>query len=188
MPTDLFHGNLVHLTVEEPEVQAASFSRWFRNTEFSRLLATAPEILWSSNKIKEWIEKDYEKEKPEGYFFTVRANQNDQLIGFFGLWDIEVNHLNSIIAIGIGEPEYWGKGYGSEAMQLALRYAFTELNLHRVSLFVFAYNKRAIQSYYKTGFRLEGIQRKAMLRDGERHDIVAMGILREEWEARQHER
>ncbi len=184
MPTDLFHGNLVYLTAEEPEAQATSFSRWFQNTEFARLLATAPEILWSSNKIKEWIEKDYEKEKPEGYFFTVRASQNDRLIGFFGLWDIEMNHLNSIIAIGIGEPEYWGKGYGSEAMQLALRYAFTELNLHRVSLFVFAYNTRAIRSYYKSGFRLEGIQRKAMLRDGERHDIVAMGILREEWEAR----
>jgi len=51
-----------------------------------------------------------------------------------------------------------------------------------VSLFVFAYNTRAIQSYYKTGFKLEGRMRAAMLRGGKRDDIVAMGILREEWE------
>ena len=183
MANDIFHGNLVYLTAEEPEALAQALSRWFRNTEYTRLLAVAPEILWSWQKIKEWIEKDYEKEKPEGYFFTVRTREEDRLIGFFGLWGAEINHLDCVISIGIGEPEYWGKGYGSDAMRLALRYAFTELNLHRVSLFVFAYNTRAIQSYYKTGFKLEGIQRKYMLRDGERHDIVAMGILRAEWEA-----
>jgi RimJ/RimL family protein N-acetyltransferase len=183
MPADLFHGNLVTLTTEEPVILAEALSRWFRNTEYSRLLAISPEALWSPKKIKEWIEKDYEKEQPEGYAFGVRARENGHLIGFLGLWDIEINHLDSVISIGIGEPEYWGKGYGTEAMQMALRYAFTELNLYRVSLFVFSYNKRAIHSYVKTGFKLEGIQRKAMSRDGGRHDIVAMGVLRAEWEA-----
>jgi RimJ/RimL family protein N-acetyltransferase len=183
MPNDLFHGDLVYLTAEEPDELGAAFSRWFRNTEYTRLLSVSPEVLWSAKMVKEWIEKDYGKEQPDGYFFTVRARENDRLIGFFGLWDAEINHRDCIISIGIGEPEYWGKGYGTDAMRLALRYAFTELNLQRVSLFVFAYNTRAIQSYTKAGFKMEGIQRKAMLRDGERHDVVAMGILREEWKA-----
>jgi len=183
MQNDLFHGELVYLTAEESDVLSAAFARWFRNTEYTRLLAVSPEVLWSAKKIKEWIEKDYEKEQPEGYFFNIRARDGDKLIGFFGLWDIQVNHIDTIISIGIGEPDYWGKGYGTDAMRLALRYAFTELNLHRVSLFVFAFNTRAIQSYYKAGFKLEGRMRGAMLRGGERHDIVAMGILREEWEA-----
>jgi RimJ/RimL family protein N-acetyltransferase len=182
MKNDLFHGDLVYLTAEESDTQAAAFSRWFRDIEYMRLLAVSPRVTWSTKKVKEWIEKDYEKDRPEGYFFNIRAKEGDKLIGFFGLWDVEANHADTIISIGIGEPDYWGKGFGTDAMRLLLRYAFVELNLHRVSLFVFAYNTRAIQSYYKTGFKLEGRMRAAMLRGGKRDDIVAMGILREEWE------
>ena len=86
------------------------------------------------------------------------------------------------MAIGLGEQEYWGKGYGTEAMKLALHYAFSELNLRRVSLGVFAYNQRAVHSYEKTGFRLEGRMRGMLMRQGKRWDILFMGILREEWQ------
>ena len=64
---------------------------------------------------------------------------------------------------------------------LILRYAFLELNLQRVSLDVFDYNQRAIRSYEKAGFTLEGRQRGVLLREGKRWDLVYMGILREEW-------
>jgi RimJ/RimL family protein N-acetyltransferase len=66
-------------------------------------------------------------------------------------------------------------------MKLVLRYAFLELNLRRVTLNVFEYNERAIRSYEKAGFRLEGSQRQAIQREGRRWDMVYMGILREEW-------
>ena len=49
--------------------------------------------------------------------------------------------------MGIGEPEARGQGFGSEALQLLLRYAFTELNLHRVALNAFEYNPRTIHLY-----------------------------------------
>jgi RimJ/RimL family protein N-acetyltransferase len=67
-------------------------------------------------------------------------------------------------------------------MQVVLRYAFKELNLYRLNLDVFAYNPRAIRSYEKAGFKIEGREPKAVLRDGQRYDMVLMGILREEWE------
>jgi RimJ/RimL family protein N-acetyltransferase len=57
------------------------------------------------------------------------------------------------------------------------------LNLRRITLGVFDYNPRAIRSYEKAGFTLEGHLRKALYRDGSRADIVFMGILREEWQA-----
>jgi RimJ/RimL family protein N-acetyltransferase len=88
---------------------------------------------------------------------------------------------NSWVGIGIGEREYWGRGYGTDAMRVVLRFAFQELNLHRVSLSVFAYNERAVRSYVKAGFREEGRTRELMLREGTRHDVIEMGILREEW-------
>jgi RimJ/RimL family protein N-acetyltransferase len=66
-------------------------------------------------------------------------------------------------------------------MNLILQYAFTELNLRRVTLDVFEYNPRAIRSYEKAGFRHEGRLRGAILREGKRWDMLFMGILREDW-------
>jgi RimJ/RimL family protein N-acetyltransferase len=69
-------------------------------------------------------------------------------------------------------------------LELIERYAFEELNLHRLSLGVFAYNPRARRAYEKAGFVVEGRERGAILRDGQRADVIIMGILREEWRAR----
>ena len=66
-------------------------------------------------------------------------------------------------------------------MKLVLRYAFTELNLRRVTLNVFEYNPRAIRCYEKLGFQHEGRVRKYLNREGRRWDLMYMGIMKEEW-------
>ena len=58
---------------------------------------------------------------------------------------------------------------------------FMELSLERVTLGVFASNPRAIRSYEKAGFKLEGVERQVIHRDGEKGDVLYMGILRQEW-------
>ena len=68
-------------------------------------------------------------------------------------------------------------------MQVLLRYAFDELNLYRVTLNTFEYNPRAIRSYEKAGFKVEGRVRKYLNREGRRWDVIFMGILAEEWRA-----
>jgi RimJ/RimL family protein N-acetyltransferase len=85
------------------------------------------------------------------------------------------------VGLGIGDRNDWGKGYGTDAMKIILRFAFTELNLRRVTLTVFEYNPRAIRSYEKVGFRHEGRLRSILLRDGKRWDMLYMGILAEDW-------
>lgn len=85
------------------------------------------------------------------------------------------------MGIGIGEREYWSKGYGTDAMNVILRFAFDELNLYRISLNVFEYNQRAIRSYEKVGFVVEGREREFLRRGGRRWDMIFMGLLREEW-------
>jgi RimJ/RimL family protein N-acetyltransferase len=67
-------------------------------------------------------------------------------------------------------------------MRVMLRYAFQELNLHRVALAVFGYNERAYKSYQKVGFQVEGTLRERLRRDGQRYDMITMGILRDEWQ------
>jgi RimJ/RimL family protein N-acetyltransferase len=113
---------------------------------------------------------------------VVRTLAEDELIGFIAFEEINWTDRDAYVSIGIGEPAFWGKGYGSDAMCLMLRYGFTELNLHRISLTVFEQNPRGIRSYEKCGFKHEGRIREFLLRDGRRSDMLHMGILRKEWD------
>jgi len=90
------------------------------------------------------------------------------------------------IGVGIGERDFWGKGYGTDMMKLALQYAFVELNMYRVSLGLHEYNPRALRSYEKVGFRMEGRTREDACHEGVFTDGLWMGILREEWLAMQN--
>lgn len=178
---DLFRGELVRLTAEEPEVAAKAELRWQRDSEFIRLADSDPVHFSSEKKIKEWFEKQTEKgPQPERYPFSIRTLAEDKLIGFFGMY-VDLIHSEARVGIGIGERDFWSKGYGTDIMNVCLRYAFLELGVQRVSLEVYEYNPRAVRSYEKAGFRLEGRTRKDVLREGKRSDTLWMGILREEW-------
>ena len=96
--------------------------------------------------------------------------------------NIDWKNRKAVQGIFIGEKEYWGRGYGSDAIRALLGFAFREMNLHRVYLSVYDYNERAIRCYEKCGFRHEGRLRKARFSDGRYHDELMMGILREEFE------
>ena len=178
---DLLRGELVRLKADDPEVRASNFSRWNQDTEWLRLLDTDPPRMPSVKKWKEWLEKDLERSDPNDLFFSISPLDSDVMIGFIGLFDLYMHHGDALVAIALGEREYWGKGYGTDAMRIMLRYAFNELNLRRAGLIVFEYNPRAIRSYEKAGFVPEGRIRGPILREGRRWDFLYMGILREEW-------
>ena len=182
MRNDLFRGKLMRLTAENAQTMAEAMSKWSRDTEFWRLLASDAARAFSVKSNKEWFEKELGKENPDWFYFAIRSLEDDRLIGFIDLGGIQWTHGDAFVGIGLGERAYWGKGYGTDAMQVILRYAFTELNLHRVSLGVFGYNSRAVKSYEKAGFAYEGRTRKMLQRDGRPWDMVFMGILKEEWE------
>jgi [ribosomal protein S5]-alanine N-acetyltransferase len=84
-------------------------------------------------------------------------------------------------AVGIFDTSELGKGIGTEITQLVLRYAFEELELHRVDLRVLEYNKRAIKCYEKCGFIQEGVEREGALIEGKYETDVFMSILDREF-------
>jgi len=183
MDMNIFQGELVCLTAEDPQTIGKAYSHWCRNSEYCRLLDTEHSTMNSIKKIKEYFEKNFAKEDLNEFSFLIRTLDNKRLIGFVGLIAINWSQGDCWVGIGLGEPRYWGKGYGTDAMRIALHYAFYELNLHRVSLGVLSYNARAIRSYEKAGFKMEGTERLLLHRDGSRADVFYMGILRDEWEA-----
>jgi RimJ/RimL family protein N-acetyltransferase len=181
MNNELLIGDLVQLTAEDPQTIAETFTRWGRDSEYTRMLDNDPARMASIVKNKDWLEKMFEKEPVNETFFFVRSLAGSALIGFIGLFGIRWNHGDAWVGIGLGDRQYWGKGFGTDAMRVILRYAFTELNLHRITLGVFAYNTRAIRSYEKAGFVVEGRLRQYIHREYYHWDEIMMGILREDW-------
>src|SRR5262245_19017605 len=93
--------------------------------------------------------------------------------------------VSGTIRLGIAiAQDHQGRGLGTEAVDLALGYAFRDLGVRKVWLDVLADNGRAIGSYRKSGFVEEGRMRAHYWHDGAHHDAVVMGILRDEWERR----
>jgi RimJ/RimL family protein N-acetyltransferase len=154
------------------------FARWFSNLELLRYLSTSALMPKTVEDEQHWFENIG---KDGGFTFAIRLLENDQLIGSCGVHSPDWKNRCADVGIAIGDPDYWGKGYGTDAMSLLLRYSFLELNLHRVELSVYSYNARGIRSYEKLGFKHEGTRREVLFRDGQYHDIHIMGILRDEW-------
>ena len=176
----LFTGELVRLAALNAETDAEAFARWDMDSEYLRQLDDGPQLPSRARKIKEGIEKE-QSEDPNTIAFAVRTLADDRLVGFVAFDGINWQHGDTFVALGIGDPAYRGKGYGTDAMRVMLHYGFMELNLYRVQLGAFSYNERAIRSYLKAGFVIEGRQRGALLRNGRRWDLVYMSVLREEW-------
>lgn len=103
--------------------------------------------------------------------------ESDRPIGSVYLRDIDRMHQKAEYGIFIGEEDARGKGYGSSAARLMIKYAFEEMQLHRLFLRVYAENVRAIRSYEKAGFVKEAYLREDVCIEGKYHNIVLMGIL-----------
>ena len=86
-----------------------------------------------------------------------------------------------MLGIMIGEKDKQGHGYGLESMKLFLDYCFNTLNLHRICLEVYSFNKGAIELYKKLGFVTEGTFREHSFKFGKYHDLIFMGLLDSEW-------
>ncbi len=176
----MLYGQGVRLRAMERE-DIAAFVRWFNDPEVRQyMLVYAP---MSTAQEERWFEGRLDAK--DDYYFGIEALVDGDWvhIGNIGLHAVDWKNRVTTFAIIIGEKQYWGRGYGTEATRIILRFAFHELNLHRVELEVFDFNPRAIRAYEKAGFRREGTRRQAHYHDGRYHDAHTMAILRQEFDA-----
>jgi RimJ/RimL family protein N-acetyltransferase len=174
-------GETVVLRRHRPE-NLAAFRRWYGDPEVARL-----------TRYQDGPMRPDEIER----FFTARVvgidsltlavhlRTTERLIGSCAFSQLDGDNGSALFHITIGEKDLWGRGYGTEATRLMLDHAFGSLGLHRVSLAVFAFNERAIRSYRKVGFVVEGRAREAIFRDGRFWDEISMSVLEPEWRALQ---
>ena len=181
--TQLFDGQDVRFGPIDHEKDPEIESKWTHDSDFMRMYDTDPARPMSAAMVKkhyEKLEKDIEEDK-EMYYFTIRAKSDDRLLGKAMIEHIEWSNGNGLIRIGIGSAEDHRKGYGSQGLQMLLRFAFAELNLFRVSADVPEYNEAAIALLKKFGFVEEVRRRQALERDGRRWDLLVFGLLKDDW-------
>lgn len=177
----ILQGRSVRLSAIDPEEMSRSGAQWSRDSELDRLMDSRAPILHSVKASKDHLEKELEKQEAGTFWFSIRRSEDGLLVGDIGLDVLHRNTGDAFVGLAIGDRSLWGKGHGTEAMNLILEFAFIELNLRRVTLTVFEYNPRAVRSYEKAGFRHEGRLRSYLSREGRRWDLLYMGILYEDW-------
>jgi len=128
---------------------------------------------------QEWLAGQYKRE--DHMNLAIVLKDGDRHVGNCGFNRIDFINRNAEFGILIAERDAWGKGYGPEAAQLILKYGFEELGLHRIWLWVVAFNEHAIRAYEKAGFTHEGTCRQEYFRRGEFHDVKLMSVLESEW-------
>ena len=172
-------GRLVRLRALEPS-DAERAHQWINDREVTHfLMARYP---FSLRDEQRWLE---EASGSTG-FTDIRLaieTKDGEHIGNMGLHRASPEDRNAELGIMIGEKAHWSSGCGTDAILTLLRFAFHQMNLHRVDLGVFEFNERAIACYRKCGFVEEGRRREAYFQDGRYWDIVRMGVLRREFEA-----
>ncbi|HWO94421.1 MAG TPA: GNAT family protein [Dehalococcoidia bacterium] len=179
----MLEGRLVRLRAHRPSDLDACL-RWMNDVEVLRTSAGRYPVSPSAEAA--WLERVSAGDAsgvPRDVHFGIDALSDGRYIGNCSIERVSFENRSAEVGIMIGEKDCWDRGYGTDAMRTMLRFAFREMNLNRIQLDVFDFNARAISSYRKCGFVEEGRRRKAWFAEGSYHDIVVMGVLRDEFEA-----
>jgi RimJ/RimL family protein N-acetyltransferase len=156
----------------------AAFLRWYADPEIARLAR------YQATPMRpEEIERFFAGRVvgPDALAMAVHELPTDRLIGTCAFSQLDGENGSALYHITIGEQDAWGKGYGTEATRLMLDHAFGTLGLHRIALYVFEFNERAIRAYRNAGFVIEGRSRESIWRDGRWWDELAMSVLESDW-------
>jgi len=190
----LFEGRRICLAPLDLEKDAEIEARWTHDIDYLRLLGADPDrpVSPARDKKRYSVLGQELDNKDNEYYFNIRLRQpgdgsaeigspTGRLLGFARLHWINWTNGNAFISLGIADAQERGKGYGSEALRLVLRYAFAELNLFRLSASIPEYNRVALHVLNRQGFQEEIRQRQELHRYGRRWDIIYLGLLRDEW-------
>jgi RimJ/RimL family protein N-acetyltransferase len=128
----------------------------------------------------DWIERTSRGQDPSHRTFAICLFEGDRHIGNCGLEAIDRDNGVATFGILIGEADARGRGLGEEATRLLCRFAFDEMNLHKIRLDVYASNAGAVRTYERVGFRREGLLREDVFRGGRYIDVIRMGLVRGE--------
>ena len=156
--------------------------RFVNEPAFRRLVNPRIPYPWTLEDEQKWFEKN--SAAHDTYSFAIETLAESKYIGGCGVNEVDWKNSVAVAGIFIGDGGYRGKGYGTDAMRVLIRFVFDQMNMNKIKLHVFSINEQAIRCYEKCGFKVEGVLRQEIFRDGAYCDDIVMGLLREEYRAR----
>jgi RimJ/RimL family protein N-acetyltransferase len=155
------------------------YAKWYGDKEIWHLTSWAP-----SPMNRQAVEKLFQDRElsPADDSFAIHLRDDDEPVGVISLMNISDTNESAELSVIVGHPDDRHQGYGTEAIELLLGYAFEELELNRVGLSAFDFNGEAIAAYEKLGFVVEGRYRQAIKRNSGFHDAILMSVLKDEWQ------
>jgi RimJ/RimL family protein N-acetyltransferase len=172
----MLQGKLVTLRPITPE-DYPRLLRFKNDVEVELLGGGTPPGPTTLASLSEFFDKRLKE--PDSFSFGIEAD--GVFIGDCGLFHLDKLAATAEVGIGIGDREYWGRGYGRQAMALLLDYGFRIQNLRKIWLEAHGTNERALRSYRAVGFVEEGRQREQVWCGGRYEDLVLMGLFREDF-------
>ena len=150
--------------------------RWMNDPNIVRTLKSRYPIAFSTEV--EWLESAMTDGETERHFAIERKDDRTH-IGNASLHDIDWVSRVAWFGLFIGEPTAWNRGFGSDAIRTLVRFAFDDMNLHKLRIHVFDYNDRAKHVLEALGFVVEGKLARDFYREGQYHDIVILSTFRD---------
>lgn len=157
---------------------------YLKYTEWVNDMEVAVGMIFATKLIDEESERNVlERLSKSEFNFAVIDNVTNDAIGNVGFPSID--YINRIAEIGIfiGDKNYWGNGYGRQALELLLDFGFNLLNLNNIYLRVYSFNTPALHCYKKIGFKEAGKLRGAKIIAGEKYDEIYMDMLAGEFKS-----
>lgn len=161
---EILTGQRLYLRALLTDDATPEYCAWLNDSEVTRFLSTKHATI---EELQNYIKQ--KSIRLDCFFMGMFLNDLGKHIGTIKLEPIDMLGKRATIALMIGDKQYWGQGYGPEALQLLIDYCFGELNLDEVNLGVRSNNHPAIRSYEKLGF-IETAREKDAIRDG---DIIS---------------
>ncbi|MCM2325658.1 MAG: GNAT family N-acetyltransferase [Candidatus Woesearchaeota archaeon] len=127
---------------------------------------------------KKWFMSLDDSSKSRRYSICMYEDGKEILLGMMRLDQIDKLNKNMLVGLDI-MPKFRGKGYGKASFRLMLDYCFSELDMHKVTLYTAVYNKVAIGLYTSLGFKEEGVLKEHLLREDGYHDLLVMSLFRD---------
>lgn len=171
-------GHKVYLKRLEPSMKAM-YAKALMHTSYETRKFTTTSMVFTQSGIEDFVERI--SKDSSRIDFVIFSKDKNEMVGDLSINDINPQNRTGSFRIAIDQSSNYQKGFGYEAMLLALNHAFGMMNLQRIELEVLVDNNRAIHVYEKIGFVQEGIKRKCVFFDHTYHDMIFMGLLKEDF-------
>ena len=170
-------GKKVILRPFEKATDLEQTVRWVNSKDVRYFIARYLPI--SRDEEGDWF--DGLKKREGDILLAIEIKEPREFIGVIGIHKIDFHNGTATTGTIIGEKRFWGKGYGTEAKMLLLKYAFEELGLRKICSAAIAYNKRSLAYSKKCGYVVEGVLKEHILKGGTYWDEVLLAVFRKGW-------